>query len=335
MKAIKILFSIFLVLFAISNCFADSPNFQMRLVLDEKEAQTVPHDIFPYTSPKGQKTEIYVAKDIILAVEDVQDVLIELQEDLLKKLPQEYWTIGSDGYKVLHYTQEDRLNLTAEPRIDFTLTEAGKKKLADFTKNNLQKFAAVIGDNRVLAKVKITAPISSGKFQIFSPTDKVNEMAKLVESMGLKLEVKPCKEHLDAESLKAYKQIEEADVVLCFEDWNRFFMVKPNMPLVTDKNGHVQSFLKDVEQALINYKGNKNLAIITMDRKWDLDTSEKKKEIIASIKALLLKSGFNHIVVQQLIRDNSHGPIIKYGAYPPRKILEDSVINTDSILNRK
>jgi preprotein translocase subunit SecD len=98
--------------------------------------------------------------------------------------------MGSDGYKELRYSEQDKLNLTAEPRIEFTLTPNGKKKLEDFTKNNLKKSVAVIGDNRILAKVMIMEPISSGKIQIIAPTNSVNEMAKLVESIGLKLKVK-------------------------------------------------------------------------------------------------------------------------------------------------
>jgi hypothetical protein len=172
-------------------CFADSSKFQVRLVLDQQEAQSIPHDVFPYTSSRGQITEVAVAKDAILSIEDVQEVSIEIQENLLKNLPEEYWTIGPNGHKLLRYIQQDKLNLITEPRINFTLTETGKKKFAEFTGNNLRKFIAVIGDNRILAKVMITAPIMGGKFNIFSPTDKVNEMVKLVESFGLKLTAIP------------------------------------------------------------------------------------------------------------------------------------------------
>lgn len=171
--------------------FANDSQFQVRLVLDAEEAKTIPHDSFSYTSPRGKNTELYVAKDIILSAQDVQDVYIKLQEDLLKDLPDGYWTIGSDGLKVLRYNEQDKLNLTAEPRIEFELTAEGAKKFTDFTKNHTQKSVAVIGDNQVLEKVMIMTPIQSGKIQILAHTDKINEMVKLVEGMGLKLKAKP------------------------------------------------------------------------------------------------------------------------------------------------
>ncbi len=123
-------------------------------------------------------------------MQDVQDASIRLQEDLIKDMPDAVWTVDSDGFKVLRYTKQDKLNLTAEPRIEFKLTADGAKKFADFTKNNMRKSVVVIGNNRILEKVMIMAPIEGGKIQIFAPTDKVNEMVKLVESMGLKLKIK-------------------------------------------------------------------------------------------------------------------------------------------------
>jgi len=174
-----------------SYSFADNSQFQVRLALNEKEAQTISHDVLPYTSPRGEEVEIAVGKDVVLAVQDVQDASIRLQEDLLKDLPDGYWTMDSDGIKVLRYTEQDKLNLTAEPRIEFKLTVDGTRKFADFTKNNIRKSVVVIGNNRVLAKVMIMEPIESGKIQIPSPTNKVNEMVKFVEGIGLKLKVKP------------------------------------------------------------------------------------------------------------------------------------------------
>lgn len=170
--------------------FADNSQFQVRLALDEKEAQAVSHDTLPYTSPSGEEMQLPVGKDIVLSVQDVQDASIRLQEDLIKDIPDAVWTVDSDGLKVLRYTEQDKLNLTAEPRIEFKLTAEGTKKFADFTRNNVKKSAAVIGNNRVLVKVMIMVPVEGGKIQISSPTDKVNEMVKLVESMGLKLKVK-------------------------------------------------------------------------------------------------------------------------------------------------
>ena len=191
MKSFKILIMSLIIGLWTSCLFADNSQFQVRLALDEKEAQAISHDILPYTSPRGEEAQIAVGKDVVLSVQDVQDASIRLQEDLLKDLPDGYWTMGSDGIKVLRYTEQDKLNLTAEPRIEFKLTADGTKKFADFTKNNIRKSVAVIGNNRVLEKVMIMEPIEGGKIQIFSPTDKVNEMVKLVESMGLKLKVKP------------------------------------------------------------------------------------------------------------------------------------------------
>jgi len=190
-KSFKILIMSLIIGLWTSCLFADNSQFQVRLALDEKEAQAISHDILPYTSPRGEEAQIAVGKDVVLSVQDVQDASIRLQEDLLKDLPDGYWTMGSDGIKVLRYTEQDKLNLTAEPRIEFKLTADGTKKFADFTKNNIRKSVAVIGNNRVLEKVMIMEPIEGGKIQIFSPTDKVNEMVKLVESMGLKLKVKP------------------------------------------------------------------------------------------------------------------------------------------------
>ena len=191
MKTSKILIVGLTLSFWASFLFADNSQFQVRLVLEGQKAQTIPHDVFPYTSSNGQKGEIAVAKDIVLSAQDVQDVSIRLQEDLLKDLPDAYWTIGPDGYKVLRYSKEDKLNLTAEPRIEFNLTENGRKKFAEFTKNNLLESAAVIGNNRILQKAEIREPITGGKFEIIAHTNKVNEMVKLVESMGLKLRATP------------------------------------------------------------------------------------------------------------------------------------------------
>lgn len=174
-----------------SYSFADNAQFQVRLALEEKEAQTMPHDTLAYTSPRGDEVQLAVAKDVVLSTEDVQEASIRLQEDLIKDMPDAVWTIDFDGLKVLRYSEQDRLNLTAEPRIEFKLTSDGAKRFADFTKKNIKKFVAIIGDNRVLAKVLIVAPIEGGRIQIFAPTDKTNEMAKLVERMGLKLKIRP------------------------------------------------------------------------------------------------------------------------------------------------
>jgi len=191
MKSFKILIMSLLIGLWTSCLFADNSQFQVRLVLDDKEAQVISHDTLPYTSPRGEEIQLPVGKDIVLSVQDVQDTSIRLQEDLIKDMPDAVWTVDSDDVKVLRYTEQDKLNLTAEPRIEFKLTADGAKKIADFTRNNVKKSVAVIGNNRVLAKVMIMAPIESGKIQIFSPTDKVNEMAKIVEGMGLKLKIKP------------------------------------------------------------------------------------------------------------------------------------------------
>ncbi|MBD3246714.1 MAG: hypothetical protein GF333_06835 [Candidatus Omnitrophica bacterium] len=191
MKMLKILIVGAIIGLWTSYSFANNSQFQVRLALEEKETQTMPHDLFPYTLPGGEEIQLAVAKDVVLSTQDVQEASIRLQEDLIKDMPDAVWTVDSDGLKVLRYTEQDKLNLTAEPRIEFKLTDEGARKFADFTKKNTRKSVAVIGDNRVLAKVMIMEPITSGKIQIFTPTDKVNEIAKLVERMGLKLEVRP------------------------------------------------------------------------------------------------------------------------------------------------
>lgn len=172
--------------------FADGANFQIRQVLSEEEAKTIPHDTFPYAQ-NGREMNVLVSRDAALTAEDVQDASIRLQADLLKEFPDELWTINQNGEKemVLRYTEQDKLNLTAEPRIDFNLTESGKQKWADFTGKMFNKQAAVIGNNIVYAQPFIRDKITNGKLQIFSPTENVNEMVKLVEGMGLKLKARP------------------------------------------------------------------------------------------------------------------------------------------------
>ena len=97
MSAFKILIMALIISLRCSCLFADNSQFQVRLALDEKEAQTIFHDILPYTLPRGEEIEIAVGRDIVLSIHDVQDASIRLQEDLLKDLPDWYWTMGSDS----------------------------------------------------------------------------------------------------------------------------------------------------------------------------------------------------------------------------------------------
>ena len=190
MSAKRISVFIFAFLFMTLISFAENSKFKVQLVLTQEESQSKPHETLNYLHDNFQET-VVVATDLVLSVDDVQDASIRLREDLLKALPDDYWTIGPDGFKVLHSIEDDKINLTVDPIIEFNLTANGKTKFEEFTKNNLKRSLAVIGDGKVLIVALITEPITSGRIQILSPTDKVNEMVKLVENLGLELKVKP------------------------------------------------------------------------------------------------------------------------------------------------
>jgi preprotein translocase subunit SecD len=164
---------------------ADHSRFEVRLMLGEGPVSE-PHETLPFLSGR-QKREIAVSPEPVLTAKDVDHAVVRFQKDLLREVPDEYWTVQPDGSKkVVMYTPEDKRNATAEPRIDFYLTPEARERWRNFTRDHVGRQIAVIGNNAVLAKPIVSAAVFTGRLQIIAPDADPDKIRKLIEIMGLK-----------------------------------------------------------------------------------------------------------------------------------------------------
>lgn len=176
---------------------AEGIRFQVRRILNEGETPAATPETFPY-SRGPVETEVPVAPEAVLDAADVAYATVPLKKEVWNQLPSGSWKEGPEGTRELLYSEEIKLDFPADPRVEFVLTSTGSKKLEEFTGSNIRNGAAVIGNNQVLSKAVILAPITDGRVKLFHVEENLNTLVKFLNDMGVKLLVRP----EDAESKK-------------------------------------------------------------------------------------------------------------------------------------
>jgi len=184
-----IIMSAFLLLPHVPAASAEGIQFQVRRILNEDEIKTSPPETFPY-SRGPVKVDVMVAPEAILTVSDVEYATIPMKPEVWNQLPAETWKEGPEGAREIIYLKESKLDLPADPRVEFVLTSSGSKKLEEFTRKSIRSGAAVLGNNQVLSRAVILAPVTDGKVKLFHVEKNLNDLVKFLNQMGVKLLVR-------------------------------------------------------------------------------------------------------------------------------------------------
>lgn len=134
-------------------CFAQTKEIQFRLVLTEKEAETIPFD--NYIGKDGK--EISAGKEVLLSNKDIESMAISK-------------------------------NLSKEYHLLIRFTDAGKAKSHEVMEKYSNRQLAVIVDNKDLIGRYTAAVANTG--QVSLPVDSLHEGEELIRSLGFTPDVK-------------------------------------------------------------------------------------------------------------------------------------------------
>ena len=87
---------------------------------------------------------------------------INLKEMVFYNTDQKYFVYDSVYLTNSDITSTEVIDLQTQPKVQVTLNEAGRKKFADFTGENVGKNAAMIVDGKLISAPRINAQITKG-----------------------------------------------------------------------------------------------------------------------------------------------------------------------------
>lgn len=143
----KRLFLLFLFFCFTHPCFSQTKEIQFRLVLTEKEAETIPFD--NYIGKDGK--EVSAGKEVLLSNKDIEGMSVSK-------------------------------NLSKEWHLLIKFTDAGKNRSQEVTEKYRNRQLAVIVDGKILIGCYTVGVMNTG--QILIPMDSLNEGEELIKSLG-------------------------------------------------------------------------------------------------------------------------------------------------------
>jgi len=171
----KVFLVLIIGIMTISLSYAENKPMQVRLVLNEKEAENEPYEIFDYKiNTKSPPEKIFVSHNVVLSNEDIDEIYIIRAEDRYKQYPETVKTAIGKEEKTLVIPHAERKGWYETPELTIVFNEEGAKKLEEFSRANSKKSCAIVFDEKVLCVTKMMFPLTAGKIGIESteiPTD--------------------------------------------------------------------------------------------------------------------------------------------------------------------